>query len=225
MLELGEALFQSVRMQLSAPRYRAIATDRGANLDEIDVPLNDRRWLEDRFDEIERIADEAERLKAIDALLRREDPGPGGYYDQLGDPRRRPHLVPGPGLAADPMLRVARTGFHQRPDWPLAWRRTAESLYGVPLRMRYDGLAPNTPYRLLVVYSGEDVPIRIRLDADGVELHPLMKKPAPTAPFEVDLPAETTADGRLELTWTSDPDLGRNGRGRQIAEVWLLPAR
>ena len=37
--ELAEALFQSIRMQLSVPRYKAIAVGRGANLDTIDVPL------------------------------------------------------------------------------------------------------------------------------------------------------------------------------------------
>jgi len=38
--ELAEALFQSIRMQLSVPRYRAIAVNRGANLDDVDKPLN-----------------------------------------------------------------------------------------------------------------------------------------------------------------------------------------
>src|SRR5207244_4280917 len=46
--ELGEALFQSIHMQLSVSRYKAIAVDRGANLDTIDRPLNDRVWLQDR---------------------------------------------------------------------------------------------------------------------------------------------------------------------------------
>jgi hypothetical protein len=39
------ALFQSIRMQLSVGRYKAIATERGANLDTIDLPLNNRGWL------------------------------------------------------------------------------------------------------------------------------------------------------------------------------------
>ena len=37
--ELGEALYQSIRMQLSVKKYQAIRTNRGANLDEIDKPL------------------------------------------------------------------------------------------------------------------------------------------------------------------------------------------
>ena len=224
-LELGEALFQSIHMQLSVPKYQAIGVDRGANLDLIDAPLNNREWLERSFTDIEAMEKESDRLKAIDALLRRTCPGPGGFYDELGDPRRRPHLVPGPSLAEDPMLWVNRTGFHQRPGWPLAWRHTAESLYGAPLRMRYDELDPKTPYRIRVVYSGENQSLRIRLEADGVEIHPLIPKPDPTEPFEADLPPEITADGRLELTWTPEPGQGSNGRGCQVAEVWLAPAR
>ena len=224
-LELGEALFQSIHMQLSVPKYQAIGVDRGANLDLIDVPLNNREWLERSFADIEALNVEASRLKAIDALLHRTDPGPGGYYDELGNPRRRPHLVPGPGLEKDPMLWINRTGFHQRPDWPLAWRRVAESLYGAPLTLRYDDLDPKTPYRLRVVYSGENTGAQIRLEADGVEVHPLIDKPEPTKPFEADLPPETTADGRLELVWTPEPGIGKNGRGCQVAEVWLVPAR
>ncbi len=47
--ELAEALFQSIRMQLSVERYKAIAVGRGANLDTIDMPLNNRLWLKQRF--------------------------------------------------------------------------------------------------------------------------------------------------------------------------------
>ena len=43
--ELAEALFQSVRMQLSVPRYDAIDAGRGANLDLIDRPITNADWL------------------------------------------------------------------------------------------------------------------------------------------------------------------------------------
>ena len=36
-------------MQLSVPRYKAIGVDRGASLDTLDVPLNNRLWLERSF--------------------------------------------------------------------------------------------------------------------------------------------------------------------------------
>ena len=53
--ELAEALFQSIHMQLSVPRYNAIALGRGANLDAIDFALNNRVWLKNRFEEIRAI--------------------------------------------------------------------------------------------------------------------------------------------------------------------------
>src|SRR5881296_1708335 len=67
--ELAEALFQSIRMQLSVPRYRAISVGRGANLDEIDKPLNHAASLKNRFDEIRNLPSEGERLAAIAELI------------------------------------------------------------------------------------------------------------------------------------------------------------
>ena len=67
--ELGEALFQSIHMQLSVPRYQAIGVERGANLDAIDAPLNNRRWLESQFAVVRALADETERLRAVDAIV------------------------------------------------------------------------------------------------------------------------------------------------------------
>src|SRR5262249_21642924 len=79
--ELGEALFQSIRMQLSVPRYKAISVGRGATLDTIDAPLNNRVWLEQRFDAIGRLGSEQARLKEIDGIVNWTNPGPGGSYD------------------------------------------------------------------------------------------------------------------------------------------------
>ncbi|MHC4214146.1 MAG: PA14 domain-containing protein, partial [Planctomycetota bacterium] len=41
--ELAEALYQSAQMQLSVPKYKAIREGRGATLDTLDAPLNDRK--------------------------------------------------------------------------------------------------------------------------------------------------------------------------------------
>src|SRR6266404_1705525 len=67
--ELAEALFQSIRMQLSVRRYQAISVGRGANLDEIDKPLNHAPNLKNRFEEIRKLQSEPERLAAITELL------------------------------------------------------------------------------------------------------------------------------------------------------------
>lgn len=223
--ELAEALFQSIRMQLSVPRYQAIGQERGANLDAIDATLNDRAWLKARFAEIRGMSSEPARLAALSALVNRTDPGPGGCYDALGDPRHRPHLVAGPGLERDPMLRLTRTGFQPRPDWPMSWRRFAESLYDAPLKMHYEELDPEATYHIRIVYTGDRFDTRIRLTAEGAEVHPWIKKPEPIQPVEFEVPRAATVDGILDLTWTQEPGRGGNGRGCQVAEVWLLRAQ
>jgi hypothetical protein len=74
-----------------------------------------------------------------------------------------------------------------------------------------------------VVYGGDSPNARIRLVANGsIEIHPLIKKPAPVAPVEFDIPQEATRNGQLLLTWNRDPALGGNGRGCQVSEIWLI---
>src|SRR5262249_29732278 len=117
--ELAEALYQSIRMQLSVERYKAISVDRGANLDTIDLPLNNRLWLKQRFTELRTLPDEATRLKAIDDIIHWDNPGPGGFYDDLGNLTRQPHLVKGPGFDQDPaFLESALVGLSYRPNTP-----------------------------------------------------------------------------------------------------------
>ncbi len=221
---LAEALFQSIRMQLSVPLYKAIAVGRGANLDTIDMPLNDRPWLKQRFAELRKMPDESDRLKGIDAIVNWTNPGPGGFYDDLGDLARQPHLLRGPGPERDPaFLESSLVSFSYRPEYRKSWWTYAESLNDAPLEMRYIGLDPAAHYKVRVVYAGDSPNTRIRLVANGkVEVHPLLQKPSPVRPIEFDIPAEATAAGELVLQWRREPALGGNGRGCQVAEVWLI---
>jgi len=57
---------------------------------------------------------------------------------------------------------------------------------------------------------------------DGIEVHPLMLKPQPVVPIEFDIPHAATATGTLDLVWYREPGLGGNGRGCEVAEVWLM---
>jgi len=233
--ELGEALFQSIRMQLSVEKYQAIAVDRGANLDTIDYPLNNRRWLKHRFDQFRKAGSEAERLKGIEEILRWTDPGPGGFYDDLGDLSRQEHLVAGAGFARDPaFLESPHAGFEEgdevdepdeKPASPLrySWLNHAESMNDAPLQLRYPHLDANAQYKVRVVYGGDSPKKKIRLTAgDGLEVHPLISKPWPIRPVEFDIPAKAVASGELTLTWQREPGLGGNGRGCQVSEVWLI---
>jgi hypothetical protein len=221
---LAAALFQSVRMQLSVPLYKAISVGRGATLDTIDVALNNREWLKIRFDEIRKLTGETARQREIDAIVNWTNPGPGGFYDDLGNPLRRPHLVMGLPYDKDPaFLHAPQTGFDWNPGWRRSWCRHAAALVDETLRMHYAGLDPTTAYKLRVVYTGDMFQAKVRLVAgESSEIHPFLLKPRDMKPLEFDLPAAATSSGALDLTWHCETGRGGNGRGCQVSEVWLI---
>ncbi|HUE17726.1 MAG TPA: hypothetical protein VMR25_26460 [Planctomycetaceae bacterium] len=226
--ELGDMLFQSIRMQLSVTRHKAIAVDRGATLDTIDDPLNNRLWLERRFEEIRGMADDDERLYELRKIVRWTDPGPGGFYDDLGNVTRQPHLLPGVGFKTDPgCYRTPRFGYvtsrtyHAR--FPKSSWDNVEMLYDGPLKMQYDRLDPHAAYTVRISYVGDSPRTKIRLLADEkYVIHPEQTKPREGALIEYDIPREATRDGRLTLTWLREQGLGGNGRGCAVAEIWLI---
>jgi hypothetical protein len=225
--ELAEALFQSVRMQLSVARYQAIAVGRGANLDLVDFPLNNAEWLRSRFAEIRAATQESERLKRIDAILNWTNPGPGGFYDDLGDPLNQPHLVRPVTFEQDPaFLKGAATSFSNRPSnrgGRISWWTMAESFNDAPLELRYNNLDRKARYRIRILYAGDAEPKPVRLVADGkYEIHPFQEKNRDFIPVEYDVPAEATSDGSVTFTFSKPAGLGGNGRGVQVAEVWLI---
>jgi hypothetical protein len=228
--EMAEALFQSIRMQLSVTRYKGEAWERGANLDMIDMPLNNRGWMTARFAEIRAMTDERKRLSAIDEILNWKNPGPGGFYDDLGNLTQQSHLVRGQGASQDPaFFQSSLVGFGiGRPDgealkYPRSWWDHAEALYEAPLEMVYHDLDPKAEYKVRVVYAGDRVQPKIRLTADdAIEIHPLLSRPVPFRPLEFDIPHDVTARGELHLKWYRETGLGDAGRGLQVAEVWLM---
>jgi hypothetical protein len=224
--ELAEALFQSIHMQLSVERYGAIALGRGANLDAIDFALNNRVWLEKRFAAIRTMTAEGDRLAKIQEILNWTNPGPGGFYDDLGNIEQQPHLVRGESFEKDPdFLKSPMLSFGQAPQngWRVSWYTGAETLSGEPLRMRYTGLDPGARYRVRVVYGGDVPQVPIRLAANGsFEIHPFRKRSPDPEPVEFDIPQGATSGGKLELEWSIPPGLGGNGRGCQVSEVWLI---
>jgi hypothetical protein len=72
--ELAEALYQSIRMQLSVEKYQAISIQRGANLDSIDKPLFNRKRLIEGFDKIRQMTSEDQKLEAIKQLRQLIEP-------------------------------------------------------------------------------------------------------------------------------------------------------
>ncbi len=230
--ELAEALFQSIGMQLSVEKYRAIEVGRGANLDELNVPLNNRVWLKDRFAAMRKLSDESAVLRGIDEVVHWTDPGPGEFYDDLGDPSNQPHLVRPESYAKDPgYLETPFVGFRADPSWRRSWCTHVDGRYQTPVTMHYRDLDPGADYKVRVVYAGDnfEAPVRlVALSAVGdkgareVEIHPFMSKPQPIKPVDFAVPNEAISGGELTLTWRSDSQRGGAGRGCQIAEVWLI---
>ncbi len=217
-------------MQLAVDRYQGEAVNRGANLDTLDAPVTDIAFLRAQIAHIRSIAGAEHQVQAIRELLQRTDPGPGGFYDQLGNTANRPHLVAGEGARTDPEFRhTPEIQFNYPDKWgaaaPVAWKSWAGSMFEAPLVLRYDGLDPRRQYRVRVVYAGSAPQFKIRMVAnDRIEVHPYIARTWPPAPQEFAIPAEATAGGALTLSWTREQGLGGNGGGCQVAEVWLMLA-
>jgi hypothetical protein len=89
--------------------------------------------------------------------------------------------------------------------------------------LHYDGLDREAAYKVRVVYTGDMFNVRVRLVADGsTEIHPYRLKPRDMTPLEFDIPRAATRDGALDLDFAAEPGRAGNGRGCQVAEVWLI---
>jgi hypothetical protein len=226
--ELAGRLFHDIGLQLSVAKYGASAIGRGASLDTVDVSLNDRVWLEREFARIGSMSDEARRLQALAAIVHWSEPGPRGFYDDLGNPSSEPHLVRGPGFPLDPaFFQSALDGIADRtPDqgWRISEISYAGALYDHPLELRYTGLSAKLRYMLRIVYAGEDYTTPVTLTANGhYVIHgPRLRATNPET-VEFPVPPEATRGGTLDLQWTRPKGLGAGGRGLQVAEVWLFP--
>lgn len=227
--ELAESLFHSIRMQKSVDKYFAAGVRRGANLDLIDYPLNDRYWLKEQFHIITQLNEEEKRLEKIDEIINWKNPGPGGFYDDLGDLGNQPHVLIEDNYEKDPSFLLSPfVGFtigERVKNWRISWTRHMQTLYDQPLKMHYSNLDQTAQYEVQVtytrdLYSGNK---EIQLTADGkIEVHPYIEKPEKIQPLKFIIPKSATSDGELTLQWVSELGQGGTGRGCQVAEVWLI---
>jgi hypothetical protein len=100
----------------------------------------------------------------------------------------------------------------------MSWLDQAQTLFGAPLRMHYEELDPTKTYTIRITYAGR-YRATMRLVADDrYEVHGPLAQPDPVWPVDFPLPREATQDGTLDLEWQLV-----DGRGCQVAEVWLIP--
>jgi hypothetical protein len=235
---LADSLFRSFGAQLTMEKHHAMS-GRGNFIDNIDIPLNDALWILDQLNKIEKRSSESERLEAIQKMLHRTDPGPGGFYDNFGSPSawkrvkaqktwaqdpgslESPRVSFGVGLSGvDWVHEIVAKGFEGQTT-PLAWMNQINTLYDTPLQMEYDNLDPHAAYTLRIAYTGR-FRSKMKLVADGVTIHDYIRMG--TQPlYEFPIPKEITADGKISFTWTCwQDDSGEGERGSQVAEIWLL---
>jgi hypothetical protein len=237
-IALADSLYRSFGAQLTIEKHHA-ASGRGNFIDNIDIPLNDSPWLIEQLNNILKLANESDRDQAVENILHRADPGPGGFYDNMGSPESWKRIVAKKTWQEDPSsLESPRVSFGvglTGVDWvheivakgfegkttPLAWMNQINTLYETPLEMEYDSLDPEGSYQIRISYTGR-FRSSVQLMADGVQIHPFIrmgKKPM----VEYPLPKNITKDGKIRLTFTCGLKVdGEGERGTQVAEIWII---
>ncbi len=208
-VDLCAKLFQSIGLQSSVEQYYASDPQRGAVLDFIDTPLNNRWWLEDQFKEIRTLSTEADKIARLIAIARWEHPGPGSYYDNPGSVAKSPHVLP-----------------ETSPDRTYWWwdqgRSRARITWQVtrfPRAMAYDGLDPNATYVVRTTGAGQ---VNLRINGERVAPTIDGKKMGELKEFPVE--SRFLKDRKITLTFdkaTGEENLNWREKSR-LAEVWLL---
>ncbi len=206
-VELCDLLFHSIGLQTSVDKYFAINEQRGAVLDFVDRPLNNRWWLEDRFQAIRTLGSEVEKTKELLRIAHWEHPGLGSFYDDIGNVANEPDVTEHAGPTFwwwDNGMSRAR----------LSWQTTAW-----PSAMVYEALDPAATY--VVRQSGFGNPL-LRMNGERVEPLSGGQEMGDIREFPVD--PKFIKDRRLTLTWERPPGEEKlNWRNKsRLAEVWLI---
>ena len=185
----------------------------------MDRPLNNRWWLEDEFVKVRGLGSETEKCRRLEALAAWENPGPGSYYDNVGNASKAPHVFGTeirPSEQEDP-----------REPQPTYWwwddgksrARLSWQITMWPRKMVYEGLDPHATY---VVRSTGYGPALLRINGQRIE--PTLDGNKMGEFKEFPVPADCVKDRRLTLAWEPPPgsaDLPWRQQPR-LAEVWLL---
>ncbi len=185
------------------------------------LDLTEIGWWRKTLQEALADEDDARARNAANMVMHYDDPGPGGFYDNVGWPSESEHLVHGEAL----------WGFMPFPGpAKLSHYNLAYSMgrAGAGVTFAYDGLDPNVDYVIRlsvgVHLEGQQLPEGMKLEqgleADGQVISEGFPVPMGNVEFhDFTLPRELTQDGRVKITLTSKsplmPVTGAN-------EVWLM---
>lgn len=203
-----EDLWKSVGAQTSVKKYNASGAERGAILDFIDYPLNNRWWLADEFEKIRKMSSEQEKLERLQVIQTWENPGNGSYYDNVSDLSKGQHVKTRTDDATD----VAWW------DNGLSRKRLSTQLFQNFPRLEYADLDPNGRYILRIAGYGEAL-----VRADGERLEPTVYNKGLEEFKEFLVNQKYVSDGKLVVTFDQPEESKLNWRQQsKVCDVWLL---
>lgn len=207
-VNLCEALWQSIGLQTSVKKYQASGSERGAILDFIDYPLNNRWWLEDEFKKITKMASEKEKLARIEVIAKWENPGPGSYYDNVSDISKSSHVF----TFSDDATDVAWW------EGGLSRKRLSTQLFQNFPVLKYNDLDPNGRYLIRVAGYREAL-----LRVDGERVDPTIYNKGYEEFKEFPLNPKFVSDGKIDVTFDQPEESTLNWRERsKVTDVWLI---
>jgi len=222
-IALCEELFQSIKLQTSVEKYHASGAERGAILDFIDIPLNNRWWLEDEFARIQQLPEEGEKVSELLRIAHWENPCEGSFYDDIGNPAQSPRVLRSEEVYTEP-------GEEAHPEPTLWWwdngksreRLSWQCSMGWPQAVVYDGLDDGAAYTVRTTGIGQST-----LRIDGKRAKPTLDGKEIGEFKEYPVPKEFLKDRKLTLTWDFPlNEAGLNWRQQsRVSEVWLLKGK
>ena len=203
-----EALFKSIGMQTSVPKYQASGAERGAILDFLDYPLNNRWWLADEFEKIKKMTNEKDQLARLEVIAKWENPGPGSFYDNISDLSKGPRVKTRTEDATDVLWA----------DNGLSRLRLSSQLFQNFPRLDYADLDPKAMYTIRISGYGEAL-----LRVDGVRIEPTIYKKGLEEFKEFQLSPQYVSDGKIEVTFDEPEESHLNWRQHsKVFDIWLL---
>ena len=211
-------LFRIIGYQTSVPKYHAKNPERGAMLDWVDRPLNNRWWLEDEFPRVAKMGTEQEKVARLKLIADWENPGPGGFYDDVGNVAKSPHVLRGGWLNEDPeMTETPLPGYATWKGLKSTWRLSWMTNIDWPV-MQYEGLDPKGAYTVRMTGMGEAL---LRINGELVKPTVYSKELGQFKEFPV--PPEALKNGKIKLTWDKPDEEKLNWRERSnLNEIWVI---
>jgi hypothetical protein len=203
-----DALFNSIGLQTSVPLHQASGSQRGCILELANHPLNNRWWLEDEFNKIKDMTDDKEKLARLNVIRNWENPGPGGYYDNVSDIAQSPRVLTTSYDATD-----------------VAWwdngrsrKRLSSQLFQNELELQYENLDFNARYILRLCGKGDAI-----VWIDGEKLEPITYSREHGGFKEYVIPKRIYGDGQMNVVIDRPDESMVNWRQfSHVSYVWLI---